>query len=296
MQNDECYLCTGKEREKIGHTNCHLKIPVLKCDECGLVFLESFEHIEDDYYHRSGMRSKELNPPELCDELNCEKFSEWRKITQQDDLRRYERLKDKIINKDILDFGAGNGGFLKIAAQTANSVTAVEVDRDSRMNMNKEDILTFQELASIPLDTKFDVITSFHVFEHLKDPLDTLKRLSAYLNKEGTLILEFPNANDALISLYGSKEFSEFTYRNDHLFLFNTENTKKMIEKASLTCKKVSQAQRFPLSNHLYWLSKGKAGGHKVWNFLNSEILNREYKKHLENMGVCDTIIVEIKK
>jgi len=296
MRNYKCYLCDALVSEKIGYTNCVLKIPVLKCCNCGLVSLETFDHIDDSYYHRSAMRAKELNHRDLYDGLNCEKFIEWRKMTQHDDLNRYERLKDKIINKDVLDFGAGNGGFLKKISLLASSVTAVEVDWNAIDNMKKENILTFQDLKSIPLNRKFDIITSFHVFEHLKDPISTLKELATYLNKDGSLILEFPNANDALITLYESKEFSEFTYRNDHIFLFNIENTKKMIEKASLKCKKVSQVQRFPLSNHLYWLVMGKPAGEKVWKFLNSDMLNGEYKNHLASMGYCDTIMVEIEK
>tara|TARA_B100000530_G_scaffold222041_1_gene142775 strand:- start:285 stop:1178 length:894 start_codon:yes stop_codon:yes gene_type:complete len=297
MQNEVCYLCGSVEKTKIGHTNCDRKIPVLKCTKCELVFLESFDHITDDYYYQAGMRTKEMNPHERND-LNCEKFNEWRKATESDDLSRYERLKGIMANKDVLDFGAGNAGFLKFALEsgTPKSVTAIELDYNARENMEKDNIPSFENLSLLPPNTKFDIITSFHVLEHLKDPISTMQELAAYLHVDGVLLMEFPNADDALISLYKSKEFSEFTYRNDHLFLLNVQNAQQMVEKANLTCNKVVQIQRFPLANHLYWLSHGLPRGQEVWSFLDSSDLNEKYKKHLANIGACDTIMIEVQK
>lgn len=64
------------------------------------------------------------------------------------------------------------------------------------------------------------MITLFHAFEHLTDPGIWLDRFSEYLYSGGYLIIEAPNANDALLSLYESKAFADFTYWSAHLFLY----------------------------------------------------------------------------
>jgi len=54
---------------------------------------------------------------------------------------------------------------------------------------------------------------------------------------------------------------------------------------------KIKQIQRYPLSNHLYWLVKGKPGGHIEWNFLNNSDLAKSYENTLSSLGKCDTIV-----
>ena len=42
-----------------------------------------------------------------------EPISVWERNTEEDDERRFQMLKTLLPNKDLLDFGCGNGGFLK---------------------------------------------------------------------------------------------------------------------------------------------------------------------------------------
>jgi len=55
--------------------------------------------------------------------------------------------------------------------------------------------------------------------------------------------------------------------------------------------------QRYPLSNHLYWLSNNKPGGHQKWgNFIDSPELTKAYESQLSSMGVTDTVIAQLVK
>lgn len=65
----------------------------------------------------------------------------------------------------------------------------------------------------------YDLITAFHVVEHLPDPRTTLKELSSLLSPEGYLIIEVPSSEDALITLYDCDAFQKFTYWSQHLYL-----------------------------------------------------------------------------
>lgn len=131
----------------------------------------------------------------------------------------------------------------------------------------------------------------FHVLEHLIDPVNVLETLRSTLSENGKLIIEVPNSNDALLTLYNSKSFSEFTYWSCHLYLFNPSTLKTVIEKAGYKVNYIKQIQRYPLSNHLYWLSKELPGGHQKWGFLDSVELHSQYENQLAALGICDTLI-----
>jgi 2-polyprenyl-3-methyl-5-hydroxy-6-metoxy-1,4-benzoquinol methylase len=59
---------------------------------------------------------------------------------------------------------------------------------------------------------KFHSITAFHVIEHLKNLKEILKNLTERLHEDGEIIIEVPNSDDALLTLYDSNDFQNFTY------------------------------------------------------------------------------------
>lgn len=276
-----CYICNFSSFVKVQGTVRDIpNLGILKCNSCGLIRLENFDHITDDYYESSQMTAGTS-------------IENWRLETIIDDVRRAESFLDDIEKKDILDFGAGNGQFLKLCQSVASSITGIELNANSRLHLESEGIFCFRTLEDLPKDRYFDTITAFHVIEHLKDPVYFLKNISKKLKKNGKIILELPNANDALLSLYNCKQFSEFTYWGCHLMLFDEDTIKRVLDMSKLKCLKIKQIQRYPISNHLYWLSKNLPGGHNVWNFLNTKDLKNSYESSLAKIGACDTIVVE---
>ena len=135
------------------------------------------------------------------------------------------------------------------------------------------------------------MITAFHIIEHLPDSLQVLKSLAEKLSSNGQIIIEVPSSEDALLTLYDSDAFQCFTYWSQHLFLFNSNNLGLLAKKAGLVVKAIQHIQRYPLSNHLHWLSKGKPGGHKAWSFIDSPELNNAYANALAAIGKTDTLV-----
>ncbi|ANS76087.1 methyltransferase [Paenibacillus yonginensis] len=252
-------------------------LEVLECNNCGLVYLSSFDHINDKFYEDSGMLSGKVN------------IKEYRANSLDDDQRRFHHLKKIIQHKKLLDFGCGAGGFLNMAKQLCSSVSGVELDKKINEYLNEFEGLKVYKSAEDVTET-YDIITLFHVLEHLSDPIKMLKQLSGMLNNHGRIIVEVPSSNDALLTLYKNEAFSEFTYWSCHLYLFNEQTLSEIATKAGLTVDYITQVQRYPLSNHLYWLSNNKPGGHQVWNFLDSESLKVAYERQLANIGKCDTL------
>jgi 2-polyprenyl-3-methyl-5-hydroxy-6-metoxy-1,4-benzoquinol methylase len=141
---------------------------------------------------------------------------------------------------------------------------------------------------------RYDLITAFHVIEHLADPRAMLKTLASKLADNGRMVIEVPSSDDALLSLYDSEAFQKFTYWSQHLFLFSVETLRRLAEQAGLRIVTIQQYQRYPLSNHLHWLSRCEPGGHAKWAFLDSPELTAAYSSALAKMGKCDTLLAHL--
>lgn len=287
MKIENCYLCgstTFLKRE--GVVRDKLDLDILQCTECGLVFLSDREHIGIKHYEKSGMHGEILVS-----------ISEWLRETEVDDERRFQFVKNKIQNKKLLDFGCGVGGFLMKAREMASMALGIELEIRLQEFFQSQKLIVYKNLEELSKENiKFDIITAFHVVEHLPDPLQILSQLSNLLEKDGEIIIEVPNADDALLTLYKSKEFSHFTYWSQHLYLFNQANLLKLIKKAGFKLNWILQIQRYSLANHVHWLSVGKPGGHKSWSFLDSSELQNAYESRLASLGLCDTIILGASK
>ncbi len=276
-----CYLCGSTDAEIIHRgTRDNPKIDVMKCNRCGLVYLSESMHEIDDFYKYSGMWGGKQVPIEAL-----------RNETYEDDYRRFKEIRRITENRVVLDFGCGFGGFLKLVSNSEKKY-GIELEDVPREVINREGICCFSSIedAEANMEEKADVITLFHVLEHLKDPIDILKRLRKMKKPGGRIIIEVPNADDALLSLYDCKEFADFTYWSPHLYLFTNETLRAVAEKAGLNRIYIGQIQRFPLSNTLYWLSKGKPGGHKTWEHLTDTRTDEGYGMKLAEIGMADTI------
>ena len=287
--NKQCFLC-GSNKFHIIHKGVrdNPSLDVLKCDDCGLVRLSEIV-TDDTYYVNALMRENDTE----------EDLSQIRTTARPDDYRRYLFLRRLIENKTLLDFGCGAGGVLQFDKNEAKKVYGVELETTMYKELNKEGIRCFQTLeeAYSEIKGKIDVVTLFHVLEHLKDPIKILKGLKEVLSENGKIVIEVPNANDALLAVYENKCFSDFTYWESHLYLYDNITLKMLMDKAGLKVKFLTQIQRYPLSNTLYWLAKGKPGGHKIWSMLSNEILDREYENQLVKLGIADTLmaVVEVR-
>jgi len=275
-----CQICDGTNfGKRNGKVRDNPEIEVLECQNCGLVFLSSDEYITNAFYENSQMHEKGI-------ENNLE---EWIKNTAIDDDRRYQTYSEMIKNKDILDFGCGTGGFLLRAREKASKVYGIELEKSLKKHFESNDLDIYHDLDSF--DKTVDYIFMFHVLEHIKNPFEILEKMKSKLKPGGQIIAEVPNSDDVLLTLYNNKVFSEFTYWSAHLYLYNATTLNFLAKKAGLKTIAIKQEQRYPLSNHLYWLSQAKPGGHLKWQFLNSPELEAAYKNTLASIGKCDTIV-----
>ncbi len=284
--NSDCYLCGSESvavhAESVRDSN---DLRVLECENCGLRFLSSFEHVAAGFYESSGMHGDEP--------LDVEK---WIRQTEMDDQRRFEFLSPMLKQGMVfLDYGCGNGNLLLKLRDSQCESYGVEIERRLREHFISNGLTVSDSLdkALSVLKGKVDILGVFHVLEHLPDPIGALTTLKPLLKEGGRMFVEVPNADDALISFYQCEAFIKYTYWSCHLFMFNSATLRRVMEKAGLAIKSIRQIQRYPLSNHLYWLAKGKPGGHVVWD-IDTPQLSEAYTCALAAKGKCDTILAEV--
>ena len=275
-----CYLCGKTKTKRVkGIVRDKPELKILKCTNCGLVFLENFDHINDEYYEKGLMN-------------DFDSLEAYEKSCIDNDRWRVNMWKDKFQEKVVLDFGCGLCGFVKGLGKTSD-IFGIDIDPTWKQVNSDLDGSIYSSLEEIE-NNRFDIITLFHVLEHIKDPINLLKNIEQKIKTSGEIIIEVPNADDALLSLYNSSAFQNFTYWSAHLYLFTAFTLKKVIEKAGYQINYIKQVQRYPISNHLYWLAKGLPGGHKKWYFLDNKEINMWYEAELGKVGKCDTLIASI--
>lgn len=278
-----CYLCGSTQfRYRDGEVRDDPALKIVECRDCGLVSLSSLDHIQIGHYEAGGMHGDSVIP-----------LDSWLRDTEADDGRRFEMLLSEVTNRRVLDFGCGAAGFLLRAQSVAASVAGIEPEARVRTHWEGK-IPIFASLVEAA--GEFDLITAFHVVEHLPDPRKVLQQLAGVLSSSGRLVVEVPSAEDALLTLYESPDFQRFTYWSQHLYLFSPATLHRLAIQAGLRVVAIRQVQRYPLSNHLHWLSKGKPGGHQRWGFLNTEALAAAYEAALAGLGKCDTIVAYLEK
>tara|TARA_R110000868_G_scaffold173829_2_gene410229 strand:+ start:18703 stop:19569 length:867 start_codon:yes stop_codon:yes gene_type:complete len=98
-------------------------------------------------------------------------------------------------DKTLLDFGCGTGDFLSSAQQNNWTVFGIEPNEQARQianNKTNNSVFGSEQLSKLK-DRSFDVITLWHVLEHLpklEEHLSVFKRL---LKPNGVLIIAVPN-------------------------------------------------------------------------------------------------------
>jgi len=132
-------------------------------------------------------------------------------------------------NKYLLDIGCGTGDFLHTAQNNGWSVSGIEPNQNARAIANRKTNGSVFEIDQLPKFTKqsFDVITLWHVLEHLPNLNDQLALFKSLLKPNGRLIIAVPNYNS-----YDAKFYKEFWAAFDvprHLWHFSQTSISKLV-------------------------------------------------------------------
>ncbi len=195
--------------------------PIVRCQQCQLAF-------SDD---RNSPRPDQLYPP--FDQSASLALDSLRSA-----LAVFLRQREGVVKRfkqsgRLLDYGCGAGAFARWMAQ--HGFESVGLEPFSLCEPQEEPNL---KLVRAPLEEaernlgKFDVITLWHVLEHLHEPVDVLTRLSKLLTPDGVLIVAVPNFSSWQSTLFKGAWFHLDPPR--HLLQFEPETLAECLSRAGL--------------------------------------------------------------
>lgn len=186
----------------------------------------------------------------------------------------------KLINqysfgKKLLDYGCGAGAFLQFLRSKGFDVTGVEPDVDARSHIPSN--IPVEENLSNLSSSKVDVISSYHVIEHVHELIDTMTKLSEMLDRNGVFHLALPNYKS-----WDAQHYQAYWAGYDvprHLYHFSQKGVHALANKVSLNI-----VATHPLVFDSYYvslLSEEYKTGNKnfLTAFKNGYISNRKAKK-----------------
>ena len=139
-------------------------------------------------------------------------------------------------SKNILDIGAGTGDFLNFCQLNSWNVFGVEPSEKARNIASKKGI-ELKENINLFQNKKFDVITLWHVLEHVENLSEYIHLLSNLLSDNGRLVIAVPNYKS-----YDAHYYKEFWAAFDvprHLWHFSKSSIDKLFSLVDMSIEEI---------------------------------------------------------
>ena len=131
----------------------------------------------------------------------------------------------------LLDIGTGTGDFLSQAKQNGWQIIGVEPNERAKKIALKKGVSYIDSTSQLE-DHSVDVVTMWHVLEHVPDVNAQIKELKRLLKPTGTIVVAVPNFNS-----FDAKHYQEFWAAYDvprHLWHFSRLSIEKLFEREKL--------------------------------------------------------------
>jgi 2-polyprenyl-3-methyl-5-hydroxy-6-metoxy-1,4-benzoquinol methylase len=136
----------------------------------------------------------------------------------------------------LLDIGAGTGDFLLVAKNNGWETFGTEPSEKARAIAVKKGVSIIDASAGLE-DHSIDIITMWHVLEHVPDLENQIKELKRLLKPNGTLLVAVPNFKS-----FDANHYGKFWAAYDvpiHFWHFSKTAIKLLFEKENMTLQKV---------------------------------------------------------
>ena len=175
-----CPMCGGRDMAtEFRSTNSY---DIVRCRQCRLVFTDA----------RTAPPPSELYPPFEQSDTAAQRSA--RQALSLFTLQRARLIEAARPSGRLLDYGAGAGQFARFMAGRGFDTVGLEPYSLGTTLEEKNLRLVRAPLAKVKAELgTFDVITMWHVLEHLEQPLPLLKELRSMLAPGGVLVVSVPN-------------------------------------------------------------------------------------------------------
>jgi len=165
-------------------------------------------------------------------------------------LRRKWSLITKYAGKTrphILDIGCGTGMFLQYCQKKGAITTGVEPSRSARKiasrNLKTDVLETIEQTTA-----QYDVVTLWHVLEHIPNLNESLHQIKTHLQDQGTLIIAVPNAKSTDARYYTNRWAGLDVPR--HLWHFTPETMRRLLSNHKLNVNAI-----YPMKLDAFYVS-----------------------------------------
>lgn len=160
----------------------------------------------------------------------------YHQVKQKNLKNKIQLIENQIVKpKNLLDIGAGTGDFLTIAKKHGFHIEGVEPNSKARDKAKAKEITLKAGLEKLAND-KYQVITLWHVLEHLPNLEAQIKKLKSLLDDDGILIVAVPNFKSWDAKHYKSNWAGYDVPR--HLSHFSKSSISRIFEKHGLKVHK----------------------------------------------------------
>jgi 2-polyprenyl-3-methyl-5-hydroxy-6-metoxy-1,4-benzoquinol methylase len=165
-------------------------------------------------------------------------------------LYKHRLVKNNSNGKNLLDIGSGSGYFLNFMKSRDFDVTGVEIsDKAVQLAKDKHGITAYSpdQFLNGEIDKKIDVVTMWHVFEHVYSFDAYFEQIKTSLKDDGTAIIAMPNHQCFEAGFYGKYWNGYDTPR--HLWHFVPETFKQFVETRGFKIVKMKNLPLDPFYN-----------------------------------------------
>lgn len=245
-----CYSCkknsVEKAFDKLGWT-------ILKCNNCSLFrlkFTGSYDQFIKRYYSKGFFTGSK-------DRAGYFSYEGDRKAEGKNMQAYLQGVKRFKSSGKLLDVGCATGLFMLEAKGNGFDVYGVDVS-DYAVKIAKSRFGRKVKNSSIEQVSyksgSFDVITLFDVIEHLKDPIQVLKKLGYYLKDDGIIVINTGDADSLLAKIQG-KDWHYFI-PPQHFFYFSKNTLTDILEKAGFKVIQVDRKGKWLTLRYLFHLAR----------------------------------------
>ncbi len=246
---EKCPVCGGVATELFlackDHTVSKSSFEIVECKNCGFAYT-SPRPIESElgkFYESEEYISHSNTSKGIVSNL-------YQRVRKHTLAKKLELINSVGKKGALLDIGCGTGEFLNTMKSGGWETIGIEPSPSARKqgveNYNL-DVREEKELENFPPNS-FNVITMWHVLEHVPHLLERVQKLKDLLKYDGVLIIAVPNRNS-----HDAKHYGEYWAAYDvprHLYHFRAQDMRTLMGVVGFEVEKI-----LPMKFDSYYVS-----------------------------------------
>ncbi len=271
MQNN-CPVCSSEHTSLLHKVKDHFltgeDFNIWKCDNCNFCFTidPPAENKISEYYKSEEYISHSNTSKGLTNRL-YHMARQWMLRSKFSIIQKYSIKK----RGRLLDIGCGTGYFASYMNNKDWDSIGIEADQNAKKYAEEKfglKVSSLNDLKSFS-SSEFNVVTLWHVLEHLSSPKEILDEISRILDEKGICIVALPNTDS-----YDANYYKTYWAAWDvprHLWHFNISSFKNIIENSGLRLRAI---KRMPLDSFYISMLSEKYRGSGI-SFLKGLVIGK---------------------